>query len=29
MPFERVLAHDAPAPIGPYNQAIRAGGFLF
>ncbi len=29
MAFERVLAHDAPAPIGPYNQAIRAGGFLF
>lgn len=20
---------DAPAPIGPYNQAVRAGGFLF
>ena len=29
MAFERVLAYDAPAPIGPYNQAIRAGGFLF
>jgi len=20
---------DAPAPIGPYNQAVRAGNFLF
>ncbi len=20
---------DAPAPIGPYNQAVKAGGFLF
>ena len=19
----------APAPIGPYNQAVKAGGFLF
>ncbi len=27
--LERVLSPDAPAPIGPYNQAIRAGGFLF
>jgi 2-iminobutanoate/2-iminopropanoate deaminase len=26
---ERVHAVGAPAPIGPYNQAIRAGGFLF
>ncbi len=26
---ERVLTTDAPAPIGPYNQAIRAGDFLF
>lgn len=26
---ERVLAVDAPAPIGPYNQAIRAGDLLF
>ncbi len=26
---ERVLTTDAPAPIGPYNQAIRAGAFLF
>jgi 2-iminobutanoate/2-iminopropanoate deaminase len=25
----RVLTTDAPAPIGPYNQAIRAGEFLF
>jgi 2-iminobutanoate/2-iminopropanoate deaminase len=20
---------EAPAPIGPYNQAVRANGFLF
>ncbi|GAC1541388.1 MAG: RidA family protein [Vulcanimicrobiaceae bacterium] len=26
---ERIFAADAPAPIGPYNQAIRAGGFVF
>lgn len=24
-----VLTHKAPAPIGPYSQAISAGGFLF
>ena len=24
-----VRTDDAPAPIGPYNQAIRAGGFVF
>ncbi len=29
MVLERILTADAPAPIGPYNQAIRAGGFLF
>ncbi len=29
MTIERILTADAPAPIGPYNQAIRAGGFLF
>jgi len=27
--LEAVLTSEAPAPIGPYNQAIRAGGFLF
>jgi 2-iminobutanoate/2-iminopropanoate deaminase len=27
--LESVLTNEAPAPIGPYNQAIRAGGFLF
>ena len=27
--LEKIFAHDAPAPIGPYNQAIRAGDFLF
>ena len=26
---EVVLSHNAPAPIGPYSQAIRTGGFLF
>lgn len=26
---ERILTADAPAPIGPYNQAIRAGDFVF
>jgi 2-iminobutanoate/2-iminopropanoate deaminase len=26
---ERVLTDKAPAPIGPYNQAIRAGDYLF
>ncbi len=26
---ERVETKRAPAPIGPYSQAIRAGGFLF
>ena len=24
--LEPILTADAPAPIGPYNQAIRAGG---
>ncbi len=27
--IEKVLSPHAPAPIGPYNQAIRAGDFLF
>ena len=26
---EAVLTKNAPAPIGPYSQAIRAGGLLF
>ncbi|GAC1396328.1 MAG: RidA family protein [Vulcanimicrobiaceae bacterium] len=26
---QRILSEAAPAPIGPYNQAIRAGDFLF
>ena len=26
---ERILTAAAPAPIGPYNQAIRAGELLF
>jgi 2-iminobutanoate/2-iminopropanoate deaminase len=25
----RVFTHDAPKPVGPYSQAIRAGDFLF
>ena len=28
-PLERVSTTEAPAAIGPYSQAIRAGGFLF
>jgi 2-iminobutanoate/2-iminopropanoate deaminase len=27
--MERILTEHAPAPIGPYNQAIRAGAFVF
>ena len=27
--MEKILTDRAPAPIGPYNQAIRAGDFLF
>ncbi len=26
---ERISTSKAPAPIGPYSQAIRAGGFVF
>jgi len=26
---EAILTKSAPAPIGPYSQAIRAGNFLF
>jgi 2-iminobutanoate/2-iminopropanoate deaminase len=26
---EVVLTSEAPRPLGPYSQAIRAGGFLF
>ena len=26
---ERVLTADAPQPIGPYNQAVRADGVLY
>jgi 2-iminobutanoate/2-iminopropanoate deaminase len=29
VPFERVTTDDAPGAIGPYSQAIKAGGFLF
>ena len=27
--IEIVETHEAPTPIGPYSQAIRAGGFIF
>jgi 2-iminobutanoate/2-iminopropanoate deaminase len=27
--MEKICTPDAPMPIGPYSQAIRAGGFLF
>jgi len=27
--LEKILTANAPAPIGPYNQAIRAGDFIF
>ncbi len=27
--MQRILTQSAPAPIGPYNQAIRAGDYLF
>jgi 2-iminobutanoate/2-iminopropanoate deaminase len=26
---EQILTHEAPAPIGPYSQAIKTGDFLF
>lgn len=26
---EIILTKEAPAPIGPYSQAVKAGGFLF
>ena len=29
MKKEAILTKDAPAPIGPYSQAIRAGNLLF
>lgn len=29
MAKEIIHTSDAPAPIGPYNQAVKAGGFLF
>ncbi len=28
-PIERIETDRAPAAIGPYSQAVRAGGFLF
>lgn len=29
MPKAIINTQNAPAPIGPYNQAVKAGGFLF
>jgi 2-iminobutanoate/2-iminopropanoate deaminase len=29
MPKKHVLTNDAPKPIGPYSQAVAAGGLLF
>lgn len=29
MPKEKIEAKNAPAAIGPYSHAIRAGGFVF
>lgn len=26
---EPIVTAEAPAPVGPYSQAIRAGGFIF
>ena len=28
-PLEAVETQAAPAPVGPYNQAVKAGGMLF
>jgi 2-iminobutanoate/2-iminopropanoate deaminase len=28
MPRDSILTRDAPRPLGPYSQAIRAGGFV-
>jgi 2-iminobutanoate/2-iminopropanoate deaminase len=27
--LEKIFTADAPAPIGPYNQAVRVGDFVF
>jgi reactive intermediate/imine deaminase len=27
--IEAVLTNQAPAPVGPYNQAVKAGGVLY
>ena len=29
MEWERIATPDAPAAIGPYSQAVRAGEWLF
>ena len=29
MSFEKIYTSKAPEPIGPYSQAVKAGGFLY
>lgn len=29
MPIEAIFTEKAPKPVGPYNQAIKAGSFLY
>jgi reactive intermediate/imine deaminase len=29
MSAERIFSPEAPAPIGPYNQAVKSDGFIF
>ena len=29
MPGEAIFTENAPRPVGPYSQAVRAGNFLF
>ena len=28
-PLQAVITQEAPAPVGPYNQAVIAGGWLY
>ena len=28
-PHQAITTTDAPAPVGPYNQAVQAGGWLY
>jgi len=27
--IEKIVTGNAPSPVGPYSQAVRAGGFIF